>query len=837
MFSMHNNMKLQVNNKKRKKLKHVEAKQHATKHQWVNKEVKEESVKYLEPNKNKCMMQHFWRLQHKQCQDKRSASRTQRNILQNELPSEEKIVIFARNDSCSVFGENRKFHDSGDQTQTQEGHLRSHLVEHICESNEGNQCGDTINQITSFTVHEDCTTGDKSCECVKCREAFTDGSFPENPGRSHPGHKPSPCEECGPACSYVLSCSTDLDADLVEKPYERREHQDSGTAFKRHLNNLSSKKSLECKKCGKAFTHTSSFQDHVQGHCGQNVHVCDVCGKAFMYNSDLTRHVRTHTGESPYKCVECGKAFRSTSSLQRHVRTHDKRSASRTQRNILQNELPSEEKIVVFARNDSCSVFGENRKFHDSGDQTQTQEGHLRHHLVERVCESNEGNQCGETMRQITSFAVHEDCPPGEKSHECTKCREAFADGSFPENPGRSHPGHKPSPCEECGPACSCVLSFSPHVGADLVRKPYECQDTGRGLKRELKSLSSKKSLECKKCGKAFTHTSSFQGHVRGHCGQRVHACDVCGKAFMYHSCLTRHVRTHTGMKPSDCTDYGKAYICLSYSQDYSSNQTGKRIFRCGQCGKAFTRQAYLLVHVRTHTGERPYECQQCEKTFTDRGNLREHVRTHTGERPYECQECGKTFKYNSGLRAHMRAHTGERPYKCQHCGKAFTGHYSLLVHVRTHTGDRPYECVECGKTFQKCEHFKRHMTTHSTVKPYECKECGRAFRDRTDLRIHMRTHTGERPYECQQCGKTFRHLGNLRGHVRTHTGERPYECQQCGKTFRYNSDLREHVRTHTGERPYKCQQCGKAFIRRYTLLVHILEFPDSISPLFSLYY
>nr|XP_035956843.1 zinc finger protein 77-like [Halichoerus grypus] len=57
-------------------------------------------------------------------QDKRSASRTQWNILQNELPSEEKIVIFARNDSCSVFGENWKFHSSGDQTQTQEGHLR-----------------------------------------------------------------------------------------------------------------------------------------------------------------------------------------------------------------------------------------------------------------------------------------------------------------------------------------------------------------------------------------------------------------------------------------------------------------------------------------------------------------------------------------------------------------------------------------------------------------------------------------------------------------------------------------------------------------------------------------
>lgn len=40
---MHSNMKLQVNSKKKKKLKRAEAKQHAAKNQWVNKEVKEES--------------------------------------------------------------------------------------------------------------------------------------------------------------------------------------------------------------------------------------------------------------------------------------------------------------------------------------------------------------------------------------------------------------------------------------------------------------------------------------------------------------------------------------------------------------------------------------------------------------------------------------------------------------------------------------------------------------------------------------------------------------------------------------------------------------------------
>ncbi|XP_025772128.1 zinc finger protein 77-like [Puma concolor] len=212
-------------------------------------------------------------------------------------------------------------------------------------------------------------------------------------------------------------------------------------------------------------------------------------------------------------------------------------------------------------------VFGENQTFRSRGDYLQTQERRLRSPFVESVCERIEGDQRGGTLNPITSLTAHQGYPTGGKSCQCAKCREALTGGFFLGNLRRFHPGLKPSPCEECGLACSCVASLSTQVDAGLVEKPYEGQDAGRASETYAKSLSSKISLECKKCGKAFICTSSFQGHVRGSCGQSVHACGVCGNAFMFHSRLTCHVRTHAGERPSDCIDYGKVYSCLSYAQ------------------------------------------------------------------------------------------------------------------------------------------------------------------------------------------------------------------------------------------------------------------------------
>ncbi|XP_014651504.1 PREDICTED: zinc finger protein 77-like [Ceratotherium simum simum] len=460
--------------------------------------------------------------------------------------------------------------------------------------------------------------------------------------------------------------------------------------------------------------------------------------------------------------------------------TQCKTSGSVPECDILENEISSEEKRVTFTRNDSWSVLGENWTFHNIGSQHKTQERRVRvlpilnrSHLVESLCESNEGDHCVETLDQTTNLPVHEKCPTGFKPDECMKCGKAFTDGSLCKNWQRFHTGHKPYPCEACWQQCSCVSCLSPHVEADVVEKPYKIpQDTGRATKRNMKSLGSKKSLECKKCGRAFACFSSLQGCVRGHHGQKTHTCNVCDKAFMYYSYLTQHVRTHNKEKP----------------------------YACQHCGKAFGCHSSLQRHVRTHGGERPYECQQCGKAFMRSHHFQRHVRTHSGVKPFECGECGKAFSSSASLQVHMRLHSGERPYECQHCGKAFSHHFFLQVHERTHSGERPYECKQCGKAFSRHTALRDHVRTHSGERPYECKECGKAFNYSLSLREHARTHTGERPYECQQCGKTFTCHSSLRGHVRIHSGEKPYECKQCGKAFRFPSNLQVHVRTHNGE-------------------------------------
>ncbi|XP_025875091.2 uncharacterized protein [Vulpes vulpes] len=530
--------------------------------------------------------------------------------------------------------------------------------------------------------------------------------------------------------------------------------------------------------------------------------------------------------------------------------TQVKPCGSRTQLNILESELSSEEKIVRFTRNDSWALFGENRVFHNIGDQFQSQERCLRSHLLERVCESNEGNQGGDTVNQITGLTVHEDCPAGEKSCECAKCREVFRDGSFLENPQIFHPGYKLNPCEECGPACSGVLSLSTQVDADLVRKPYEHQDIGRAPKRYSNSLGSQKSLECGKCGKTFTCTSTFQGHVQGHCEQRVHVCDVCGKTFMYQSYLTRHMRTHTGERPYECVECGKAYSCLSYFREHVKTHSGEKLYECKQCGKTFKYPASLQGHMMTHTGERPYLCQQCGKAFscpkyfrrhvrTHSGvkpyectlcgkayscslSLREHVGTHSEERPYECKQCGKAFRHPRYFQRHVRMHTGVKPYECKECGKAYSSSTSLQEHVRTHTGERPFECQQCGKAFTRHSSLQGHVRAHSLEKRYECTQCGKAFRWSSSLQKHVRTHSEEKPYECQQCGKAFWYPANLRAHVKTHTEDRPYECPHCGKAFSCHSSLQVHVRKHSGVKPYECKECGKAFWYPVNLRAHV---------------
>ncbi|XP_037704129.1 zinc finger protein 239-like [Choloepus didactylus] len=275
---------------------------------------------------------------------------------------------------------------------------------------------------------------------------------------------------------------------------------------------------------------------------------------------------------------------------------------------------------------------GEHWESHCSKAHHKNQEGHLSH-LVESLYENNDGIECGESFSQIQDLIVNKRNPTRVKSYECNQRGEAFVDR----------------------------LSLNTHIG---------CQPAHN---------------QCKECGKAFIHSSSFEVHLRIHTridtGEKTHEGDKCRKAFSSHANLNTHMTTHNGEK----------------------------LFECKECGKPYSLLSSLRRHMKIHNAEKSYECKECGKTFLYSSSLIKHARTHTGEKPYKCMECGKSYRCSSHTKAHMRTHTGEKPYECKNCGKAFNWSSVLKLHMRTHTREKPYECKECGRAFSCSSASRRH--------------------------------------------------------------------------------------------------------------------------------
>ncbi|XP_069880093.1 zinc finger and BTB domain-containing protein 22 [Dipodomys merriami] len=70
--------------------------------------------------------------------------------------------------------------------------------------------------------------------------------------------------------------------------------------------------------CGKAFSHKSMRDRHVNMHLNLRPFDCPVCNKKFKMKHHLTEHMKTHTGLKPYECGVCAKKFMWRDSFMRH---------------------------------------------------------------------------------------------------------------------------------------------------------------------------------------------------------------------------------------------------------------------------------------------------------------------------------------------------------------------------------------------------------------------------------------------------------------------------------------------------------------------------------------
>lgn len=200
-----------------------------------------------------------------------------------------------------------------------------------------------------------------------------------------------------------------------------------------------------------------------------------------------------------------------------------------------------------------------------------------------------------------------------------------------------------------------------------LYSTDNKTDDTRKSLQRKLDAMydilddpdkTSKKSYFCSHCGRAFTHLSSLNNHIRTHTGQKPFRCRYCGKRFAQSGVLTAHLRTHTGEKP----------------------------FNCVLCGKRFAQTTTLANHIRTHTGQKPFSCRYCKRTFAQSSTRNKHELSHTKEKPFECKYCGRSFTQSATVMRHMRIHMRDTKYSCVHCGKTFAYLYSLDKHLDEHT-------------------------------------------------------------------------------------------------------------------------------------------------------
>ena len=216
--------------------------------------------------------------------------------------------------------------------------------------------------------------------------------------------------------------------------------------------------------------------------------------------------------------------------------------------------------------------------------------------------------------------------------------------------------------------SCSGVKE-EPHCQETTVRDPLRAvtkkcrKDSGNGANLVFPgdSVIFKSLHKCPECGAGFNSLDQLDNHMENHWKEKPFVCNYCWKPFNQKKLLAQHQKIHTEERHF-CEKCGKSFSHKTTFNDHMRKHRGDEPFACSHCGKKFTRKCHLTVHLKVHCRGLPLECRKCSKAFSDCASFMEHKQNqhkqiHDKEKPFVCSHCGKSFSQTPYLAQHMRVH------------------------------------------------------------------------------------------------------------------------------------------------------------------------------------
>lgn len=533
---------------------------------------------------------------------------------------------------------------------------------------------------------------------------------------------------------------------------------------------------------------------------------CDMCDKVWQTKKQLSNHRSNHTKR--YPCSLCNKAFHRPVRLKQHMETHRKR-----------NELPAETEAA-----DAPIEIVDSPDVNDS---------------EYEVLEIDEDIVTEPIAADLETAIVPNVIVAAIKVEELM-IEDVEMD-------------HEP------------VLEVDDQSGAETAENSTEDTESAPVKKKEPKTTSNPKGVECNLCGKKFQNKKQYHGHKWFVHSPKSHICSVCGKGYISPGRLAVHQRCHRRQQnrrsrfvlPVSTATEPKEVIVLPETDSFAEAEDNEEDkFECNICHKRYATARRLQTHKRiTHTSKQ-YTCPICGRVFHIRESMIKHMLIHKetlltiyqrpereevfdepvhGPRVHVCNICKASFVQMRDMETHRATHTKEEEVK-----------YSLERErckskmVTVTQGSKSFEMFQCMQC-HKLVHTRRQLFDHRkrVHKPrkYTCPICGKPFVTRQDLYMHIKSHDNTARYKnetlrnedgqfaCDICHRVLGSKFTLASHIKMVHGTRRYICSydHCKKKFTTSYDMRKHYMIHSNNRKmHQCHICAGRFITKTKLVEHL---------------